>query len=223
MKSTLLFCISLLMAAVNCGIIEAQDTNSKEIIPDTTQFFNGIWIGADLLGPIARVTNNAYSSYELSLEGGFKNKYYPIIEVGMAKGSTVAVDGSSFEGVSSPYGKVGLNYAIIRSESGFFYLGYRFGYSKFSYSISNLSLTSNYWGESYKTNLLNENSWATWHEYVLGLRVNIVSRLYMGWNVRYNTLSKTKTMQYSQPAYIPGFGKNGTSDYGIHFNVYYKF
>ncbi len=224
MKSIFRFCFSLLLLlAVSPVIVRAQKT-VQPTKADTARLYNGILIGTDLWNPIAGALGNAYTSYELDLEAGFKSRYFPVLELGAGKSKLTDDFGVTFRSKLSPYGRIGINYAFMRSVGSFAYIGARLGYSNFQYDVSGMQVSNSYWNE--KTSdigLTNEKSNATWSEFVGGLRVNLTGKFYMGWSVRVKFLSKVKRTDYSSPAYIPGYGKNNSNTYGIQYTAYYKF
>lgn len=227
MRNIYRFYISLiLLGAIGCTFsIHAKNPDNREEKKDTTRFFNGVWVGTDILNPIAGQMSQNFSTYELDVEAGFKGKYYPVIEAGMGMGELTTDDGTKAVNHLSPYGRIGLNYAIIRSTVGFAYIGFRVGYSKYTYDMLNLNSTSGYWNEKSATDIKDIESWARWSEYLVGIRMNVSGHLYMGWSVRYKKPMKLKENTSGNPWYIPGYGeyKNEGSATGIQFTVYYKF
>jgi len=219
------FFFSLLLSGViGCASLFSKNPDNKEKT-DTTQFFNGVWVGTDILNPIAGQMSQNFSTYELDAEVGFREKYYPVIEAGMGRGELTTDGGTQAINHLSPYGRVGLNYAIIRSKVGFAYIGFRVGYSKYSYDMINLNSSSVYWGEKSATDIREIDAWARWTEYVVGMRMNVTGHLYMGWSVRYKKPMKLSENSTGNPWYIPGYGeyKKDGSATGIQFTVYYKF
>lgn len=225
MKSICKFIFSLLMVvAFSTTHINAQ--NEITNIPtsaDTSAWYNGIAIGVDLLNPLAGAFGKDYSSYEVSLEYGMKRKYFPIAEIGVSKSDNISDFGPIFHSPLAPYGRFGINYAFKQSAKSFAYIGARLGFSNFSYDVSNMTISSEYWKENVQTYLKGEKSNAMWGEFIGGLRVSITDHFLMGWNVRAKFRANVKETPYSSPAYIPGYGLNNNKTFGIHFNAYYKF
>lgn len=212
----------LLLLAVSATKANAQQ-NTEPTPIDTAKLYNGLLIGTDIWNPIGGALGNAYTSYELDLEAGIKGRYFPLLELGVSKSEITDDFGSTFSSKMSPYGRIGINYAIARSAGSLAYIGARIGYSKFRYDISGMQINNSYWNENLSKILPNEKSHALWNELVGGLRVNMTKHLYMGWSVRVKFRSKVKETAYSTPAYIPGYGKNVKTTYGIQYTVYYKF
>lgn len=212
----------LLLLAVSATNTFAQPSSTPTPI-DTAKLYNGILIGTDIWNPIAGVLDNAYASYELDLETGFKSRYFPVLELGVSKSEITDDFGSTFRSKMSPYGRIGINYAFTRSAGSMAYIGARIAYSKFRYDISDMQIYNSYWNENLSKKLPDEKSNALWNELVGGLRVNMTKHLYMGWSVRVKFRTKVKETANSSPAYIPGYGKNTKNTYGIQYSVYYKF
>ncbi|WP_243349502.1 DUF6048 family protein [Parabacteroides sp. FAFU027] len=227
MKSICRYCFSILLLMVISAInLNAQTPNENTPVPtsaDTSSWYNGLVVGTDLLNPIAGAMGKDYSSYEVSVEYGLKRKYFPIAEVGMSKSDNTSDFGPVYHSPLAPYGRVGINYAFSQSAKSFAYIGTRVGFSNFSYDVSNMTITSNYWKESLTTSLNREKSNAIWTEFIGGLRVSITNHILMGWNVRAKFINHVKQTLYGSPAYIPGYGSNKSKTYGIQFSIYYKF
>lgn len=213
----------MVLSAIHLNAQTPAGNASLPTSADTSSWYNGLVIGTDLLNPLAGAMGKDYSSYEVSVEYGLKRKYFPIAEVGMSQSDNNSDFGPVFHSPLAPYGRIGINYAFSQSAKSFAYIGARLGFSKFSYDVSNITVTSGYWDESITTALSGEKSNATWTEFLGGLRVSITNHILMGWNVRAKFRTHVKETLYSSPAYIPGYGANASKTFGIHFSIYYKF
>lgn len=88
-------------------------------------------------------------------------------------------------------------------------MGLLYGFSIFSYDITNIDLSSGYWGTNDKAAIYGCHSRAQWLEPLAGIRVNLYKGLKMGFSVRYKVLLKAKNDETTRPWIIPGMGKRG--------------
>jgi len=187
-------------------------------------FFQGMYIGTDLFGPVTGMMGVDYSSYEAVLQLNLKNKIFPVWEIGAGKGNTIVEDtelGLSTQ--SAMFNRIGLNYNMLnKKHRDFFFLGLRYGFSSFDYDFKNIVINSEYWNETYTGNPDTQSETVQWGEFLAGIQVRIISDIYMGWTIRYKTKWKEHADDDNlKPWYIPGYG-TGTSHWGITFNVLYK-
>lgn len=204
---------------------QMQSSSQKEKKPKVQYpLLNGLMIGVDLFDPAAMLLGQKYGSYQVSAELNLYNRFFPIWEIGIGRAKDTPEDMNfTYKGKPALYNRIGMNYNFrYGSESpNFFYVGIRYGFSSFKYDITDITLNSPYWDETYRENILDQKSTAHWLELVGGIRVKIIDNLYMGWSVRYKrTLSVSKTPQAS-PWYIPGFGTKD-SNFGFAYTISYN-
>ena len=212
--SVLLFLGAFPLFSQNTGSLHKERTDS---IP----FFQGLYIGTDLFGPVSYTLGSDYVSYQLSVLANLNNKFFPVWEIGMGKGNTTTDFDLNLKTSNSIFNRIGLNYNIIdKKHKDFFYIGLRYGFSSFNYELNNIVLINDYWNDSYIKDLEEQSTTISWGELLAGIQVNVTSNLYMGWNVAYKLIiNETLDNDNIKPWYIPGYG---TSHWGITYNVYYK-
>ena len=62
----------------------------------------------------------------------------------------------------------------------------------------------------------------TWAELLAGIKVNVYKNFYMGWSLRYRIRMNIKKAEHTEPWYIPGFGKNNSTNLGVTYSLIYK-
>ncbi|MGL5318111.1 MAG: DUF6048 family protein, partial [Bacteroidales bacterium] len=196
----------------------------KLLKPDTIPTITGLYVSADLAGPAMFAFNGEKLQTEVALELGIKNKYYPIIELGMGYANINSEEGFTFKAKPSPYARIGLNYAIMEKNNNAFFVGIRYGYARVNYDIYNVTQGSDYWGESQVVDITGQKASASYAQGVAGLRVNLLKNLFLGWDVRYNILITSSKLKESRVWFIPGYGINNNNSGGalFQFNVTYK-
>jgi hypothetical protein len=191
-----------------------------------TPLYQGVMVGADVSGLATKAFGSDMFSTEASVQLNLKNRFFPIVELGYGSIETTHEETDIFYKTSAPYFRIGMDYNVFYQKPylpGYFTVGLRYGHSSFKYDIQAPDLTDPNWGhtevpfayEGVKSN-------AGWLELVLGLKTQVYKSFYMGFSVRYRSRLSIAKNEHSEPYYVPGFGKNGSSNIGITYNIYYK-
>lgn len=217
----LLVIVPFAVQAKKSVIVNEQGDTIKYMYPK----FNGVTIGADLFSPITNLIGQKFGNYEMSIDVGFYNRFYPVYEFGISYADETP-DGSNYTYKLSPsfYNRVGLNYNILYNKDvpGIFYVGLRYGVSFAKYELSNISISEPYWEENLTgLSIPSSKSVAHWGELVMGLQVKLYKGLMMGWSVRYRALFATSQKGDARQWIIPGFGKRN-SPLGFTFTINYR-
>lgn len=203
-------------------IVNDQGDTVKYLHPK----FNGITLGADIFTPVANLVGQKFGNYEMSIDAGFYNRFFPIYEFGISYANEQP-DGGNYRYKVYPsfYNRIGMNYNILYNKDipGMFYVGLRYGFSFANYELTDITVSSPYW-EVTKNGLSipKSTSVAHWGELLLGLQVKLYKGLMMGWSVRYKLLFADSNKGDAKQWIIPGFGKSN-SPLGVGFTINYRF
>lgn len=207
----------------------AQETQNVPLTKEewkATPLYQGAYVGVDAFGLGSKIFGADYSATELSAEVNLKNRYFPVIEIGYGSIETTHEETDIFYKTSAPYFRIGMNYNVFYKKPylpGHFIVGFRYGFSSFSYDVEAPSMTDPVWGKPtipFKYEGVKSN--AGWLELVIGIRTNVYKNFYMGLSARYRSRMSVKKAENSEPYYIPGFGQNKGTNYGITYNLIYK-
>ena len=218
--SSLIFCFMVFS-------VQAQKTNKVQKI-DSIPLINGVTVQADVASIIssAFTSKETYSS-EVAVQVDLKHKYFPILEVGYAGANKISNENITFQ-TNGMFSRLGVDLNLLtpkkdqKPTTNLFLAGLRLGMSSFKYNFNNFIITDTYWGGSETLNYTNISNTKIWYEIVLGIRVEVVKNIFMGWSVRTkNLLNQDVTGQIS-PWYIPGYGINNGSSWGLNYTIGYK-
>lgn len=180
-------------------------------------------IGANIWDPVMRIFGQKYGGVDFSAALNLHNRYIPTFEAGfgMARNTPAGMN-FTYRTPLAPYFKLGADYNFIYNSNPDyrFTAGLRYGFSAFSYSLEDVTLNDNYWGETGTISFPTQNVTAGWFELALGLKVKLVGPISAGWMLRYKSILHKSKPETGDPWYIPGFGTNGTSITGS-FSIYY--
>ena len=189
--------------------------------PDTTRFFRGLQVMADVVGPIQLAVSD-YGQYEAALRINFKDKYFPVFELGYgtANHEDDPVTHVAYK-TSAPYGKVGMDFNIMKNKHDIYrvYIGARYAFTTFKYDVASPVLTDPVWKDPAAIQLNNVSASYHWAELLFAVDAKIWGPLHLGWSVRYRRRLAHNDGESGNVWYVPGFGKTGNSRLGGTFNI----
>ena len=212
----------LLLLAV-LGKVSAQEVSAQEVSAKDTLRTFGPRIGIDLVPFFYYFTEPKIVGAEVSVDFEIYKNLYPVLELGYS--STSASEETFDYESAGNYARAGIDYNILklkdRSEHHIMTVGFRYGMSLFKHSSENVLIYSDYWGDYISEP--HENSLrGHWIELVAGIKVEVVSNLYMGWLLRYKFLLNQDMDPVMIPAHIPGYGNGAnTSTFGFSYSIFY--
>lgn len=199
----------------------AQGLKQQSERPDTTRFFRGLQVMADAVGPIQLAVSD-YGQYEAALRINFKDKYFPVFELGYgtANHEDDPVTHVAYK-TSAPYGKVGMDFNIMKNKHDIYrvYIGARYAFTTFKYDVASPVLTDPVWKDPAAIQLNNISASYHWAELLFAVDAKIWGPLHLGWSVRYRRRLAHNDGDAGNVWYVPGFGKTGNSRLGGTFNI----
>lgn len=220
--TTMPILLSSLLLLCAPAMAQGNKTEVKEDVP----FYQGTTIGVDVFGLGGKIFGSDITSTEIGIEVNLLNRFIPVVEIGYGSTDTTDEETDIHYKTSAPFFRVGMNYNFFFKKPylpGFLYGGIRYGFSSFSYDVDAPTLANPTFPypevpfayEGVKSNV-------GWAELLAGIRVNVYKNFYMGWSVRYRKRLSVKKDEHSEPWYIPGFGKNGSTSLGVTYSLIYK-
>lgn len=179
--------------------------------------------GINIWDPVMRIFGQDYGVASVWGELNMHNRYFPTFELGLGQASLTPEDMNyTYKSPLAPFFKIGANYNVFyNSDPRYkFMVGVRYGFTAFSYRVTDIALSNDYWGTESKFDIPKQNSTVGYFEFVAGVRVGIVKNFSIGWDLRYHTIVHEGKPRYGKPMYIPGYGKRGTSLTGSVSLVY---
>lgn len=227
---------------ISISIIALLILNSLWMLPHTAQaqntpalagnevekqpFFQGIYAEVDVFGLLNKALGSDITSTEVSVEANLQNKFFPIVEVGYGTMDATNDETDIYYKTSAPFFRIGLSYNVFHKKPylpGQLLVGLRYGFSSFSYDVTAPDLVDPNWGHtSIPFSYEGVKSNAGWIELAVGMKTKVYKGFHMGFTARYRSRISLKKHENSEPLYIPGFGKNGSSNFGLTYNLIYK-
>lgn len=192
--------------------LAALDTITKPKSKPVYPLYNGVSVGLNFGDVVMMAIGDRFGSFDIHADVSLHNWFFPVVEAGIGFANATPKK-NNFTYLVSPsfYAKVGLDYNFLyKSDPSYrIFLGLRAGFSSFNYSVENISISDEYWGETQpdmKVGPLRSTAW--WGEALAGIRVKIVSGFSLGWTLRYKYPFSVSSRQESKPWFIPGYGAN---------------
>ena len=214
------------LLSLNIQSAKAQKVSAPSDTLRTSAFYQGTSIDVDILGAGMHFLGTDYMSAEVSMEANLKNRFLPRIEIGYGKFDETHDETQIHYKTSAPYFRLGMLYNVMHKKPhlpGFVAVGLMVGHSSFEYDVHAPAMQDPSWEDvniPFEYNGIKSN--ATWAELVINLRTKVYKSFSMGWSIRYKRIFSSKKGENTEPLYIPGFGKNKDSQWGITYNLIYK-
>ena len=161
------------------------------------------------------------TSYAGSIDVGFNNKYYVVLEFGI---SEIDLEKDNYHYLSDgSFWKLGMDFNMLKKvPTDFFGIGLRVGRASFEHYAKDVIIGDDHWG-SFTTTIDSKSYNTYWFETSLGVKGELLKNIYFGWSALVRiSVSGRKDSEF-QPYYIPGFGKGENSlNLGLNYFIYYQ-
>ncbi len=168
-------------------------------------------VGVNIFDAVMQAFGQKYASLDVWGNLSLHNWFFPTLEVGIGYGSTHPADGNfRYKARPSMYLRLGVDYNFLYKSTPKYqpFVGIRAGFSSFSYDITDVNISSDYWGQDNVVDIPRQHSTAFYGQAVAGVKVQIFNNFSLGWTARYNFMMHCKDGSNSKPWFVPGYGAN---------------
>lgn len=218
---TLLISMFLLWPA---STARAQKNIVAEVLDDSIPLFRNVAVSVDLFGAIQRQVSD-YGQYEASLRVNLKDKYFPVLELGLGDANH---DEDPITGISvktrAPYGRIGCDFNVMKNKHDDYriYVGARYAFTSFDFDLAHPGVKDPVYGGTAQYGLEGERCNAHWLEGVFTVDAKISGPVRLGWSVRYRRRVSANLGSAGNVWYIPGFGRADNTNIGGTFNLTFE-
>ncbi|MCH5229861.1 MAG: hypothetical protein J1F12_07720 [Muribaculaceae bacterium] len=171
-------------------------------------------LGFNFFDGVMKLFGQSFASYDIQASVSLHNWFEPVVELGLGSADH-HTENSNYRYKTSPsfYGKIGINYNFMYKSNPDYqvYLGIRGGFSSYKYEIEDVTINSDYWGQSNKFSILNQSGNSFYGQTLAGIKVKIWKWFSLGWNIRYGFKIKESHSANSIPWFVPGYGTGALS------------
>ena len=221
-KKTFVFIFSLIALFLLPSIMLGQKKFKKIEKVDTIPLYQGLMIGADMYQPVSAMLGNSFCGGEMFLEANFKNKYFPIIELG---GGVYERTKNNIEmNMVGGCTRLGPNYKMfgdqLSKNYGYFLCRYGFAYQNYDYE--NFPVIDSYWQQYRTANMPDQSAYTHWMGIGFGVKVSLNKVISLGWSFMYNYRLYQTECDYGKPYFVPGYGTNNAQSIWLNYSIYYR-
>lgn len=215
--------ISLLLLAVATPSAAHERKGIAKQEADTVALFRGVAVSADLVG-LVQLAVSDYGQYEAALRINLKDKYFPVVELGYGKADANDIATSMTFRTKAPYGRVGLDFNLLRNKHDIYraYAGFRYGCTFYKFDVEGEGIKDPVWGDDVPFSITGVKANYHWIEGVFGVDAKIAGPLRLGWSVRYRSRIAHDDGTLGNTWYVPGYGKKGGTRLGGTFNIIFE-
>jgi len=206
----------LLLPAAAHGQTKSSLTEKRDSVP----LLNGIEVSADLIGA-GMMALGDYGQYEAALRVNLRDRYFPIIEIGVGKCDHEDDATQNVYKTSAPYGKIGCDFNLLKNKHDSYrvYAGFRYAFTSYKYDLWHPDMKDPVWGSIAEYSVSDAECSYHWAEAVFGVQAKMLGPVHLGWSVRYRKRLTADEGIIGKSWYVPGFGKSDKSSLGGTFNL----
>lgn len=208
-----------LVLLVATGSTMAQDS-LKTSVPDSLKLFQGVSVGYDLVGA-GMLMFSDYGHHELFVRANLKDKYFPVVEIGLGKAThDDDVTGIHYD-TSAPYFRLGCDFNLMRKKHSDHkvFAGVRYAFTSFKANISCQDFLDPVWKTPVSYNIADESCSQHWAELLVGIDTKVFGPVHLGWTARYRQRLAHNDGDAGKVWYVPGFGVSDNSQLTATFNI----
>ncbi len=218
--------ISGLLVLIFANVLAQNNTKSTDSVVYKHKY--GLRVGGDLNKLVRSFVDDNYKGFEVNADYRITHNLYVAGELGTEEKTT---DVEFFDAqTSGSYFKAGVDYNVYDNWFGMDNLifgGLRVGLASFKQQLNGYTIydTDHYW-EPYSDPDTTEfsNLSAIWAEIIVGVKVEVLNNLYVGFNAQLKSLISDDQPANFENVYIPGFNKtydNSSIGVGFGYNISY--
>lgn len=201
-----------------------RPTANEKVNEDSIPFFRNVAVSVDLVGPLW-LSLNDYGEVEGAVRVNLKDKYFPVVELGLGKSNAEDEATKITYKTSAPFVRAGLDFNIMKNKHDVYrlYAGGRYAFTSFKYEIDHPGLIDPVFGGVARYHAQDLKCSYHWLEFGIGVDAKLWGPVRLGWNVRYKRrLFHSDADEVGRTWYVPGFGKADNSEFGAMFNVIFE-
>lgn len=237
-KQLIFTCLWMLLISLLADTTFAQEVDSSRLkvaedIPYEVRkqqkpklFFNrDLKIGIDISTLISGAISPVRRGLDLSIEYTLKPKIFLVLEGGY---NYFEKENKRIQYISQGnYVRVGADFNMRNpleiNDRDIYYIGFRYGYSRFEQEVPWFTLLNGYWGNSISS-FESEKGSAHWLEIITGFKVEVLKNWYLGMGLRLKFFVARSKTNIEPVQYVPGYAKNYNSgvldfNYTIYYNI----
>lgn len=203
--------------------VDSMALAQPKVIGNIYPLWDAVNIGVDFWPAANRLFGAKYGLAGLWARLSLHNRYFAVFETGVSNAAS-RPDGMNYTYKSpiSPYFKIGIDYNFFYNSDSRYqaYLLFRYGISRFRYSISDVAVTDSYWATTTYPDFPSQTTVNGFIQLGAGVFVTLWGPLALGWNVKYQRVVHHSAETFGAPWAVPGMGVRN-SELGVSLSLIY--
>lgn len=210
----------LLLCALRVSGQQERKVVEPPVAEDSIPLFRGVQVMGDLVG-LAQLAFSDYGQYEVGVRVNLKDRYFPVVELGIGQADNNDVTTGNHYKTRAPYGKIGIDFNVLKNKHDIYrlYGGVRVAYTAFKVDYDHPDVTDPVYGGTTPFSAQGVGAHYSWLEGVFGLDAKIWGPVHMGWSFRYRRRLFHDDGEMGNVWYVPGYGEQGNARLGGTFNI----
>ena len=214
------YIISILLFLISFLVI-SQETKVKDTIEDVYKDRYGIRVGIDIIQPIYSLFDENKKGLEIVADYRVTKIFYAAAELGYNDVRTYE-DYFNFT-TNGTYIKLGADVNVYKNWIGMeniIFVGLRYGFSIFNQTLNEGIIDADPFlpVQELSEPVIYNNLNASWFSLVLGIKVEVLHNLFLGFSFSGNSLISSKEPENFKNLFIPGFNRVYVNNNGFSFN-----
>jgi len=181
----------------------------------------GLRVGIDIVRPVYSAFSDDTKGFEIVGDYRVTNRFYIATELGY-RDQTTYEDFFDFT-TKGEYIKLGVDYNAYKNWLGMenmIVVGLRYGFSTFSQQVNEYTINTDPFipNRTVPEGAAFDGQTAHWAELVLGIKVEVLHNVFLGFSFRGNTMLSITEPENFKNLYVPGFERVFVNDNGFSFN-----
>jgi hypothetical protein len=196
---------------------------SQEKVNDTIKYKDryGLRVGIDIVAPVYSLFDDDRKGLEFVADYRVSKRFFIATEFGYLE-NTDQEDFFNYT-TNGQYIKVGADFNAYKNWIGMenvIVVGLRYAFSAFDQTLNEYTINADPFlpEKTVTTSTKYDNLNAQWIEFVLGIKVEVMHNIFLGFSFRGNKLISSKEPDNFKNLFIPGFNKVFLNDNGFSFN-----
>lgn len=213
--------ILIILTSLSAFSQDAGAVAKKDSVPKVYKDRYGLRVGIDLYNPINSLFNEERKGLEFVGDYRISKRFFIAAELGYLeyKGTE---DFFSFT-TNGQYIKAGGDFNAYKNWIGMenmIYVGLRYAFSTFDQTLNEYTINADPFllEQNVPAGTKYDNLTASWIEFVIGMKVEVLHNVFLGFSFRGNQMITSKEPDNFKNLYVPGFNTVFLNDNGFSFN-----
>jgi len=203
--------------------VDSMALAQPKVIGNIYPLLDAVDIGVDFWPAVNRIFGQKQGLAGLWARLSLYNRYFVVFETGLGNAKS-RPEGMNYTYTSpiSPYFKIGLDYNFFYNSDRRYqaYLLFRYGISRFKYSLTDVDVNNGYWNITTHPHFPTQTTTNGFIQLGVGIHVTLWGPIAMGWNVKYQRVVHHSAETFGAPWAVPGMGVR-SSELGVSLSLIY--